>query len=437
MNYRLRALFFAVSLTVSFGCGDDSTPSTCTPGASVACVGAGGCAGGQVCNADGTAFGECMCGGADTGPSGSDADTPDSGPMDAARPDVTADVGPRPPVDAVDILFAIDNSGSMSEEQASLVAELPAFINGLASGQTPGGGTTFAPVTDLRVGVVSSDLGTGGFTIPTCDEPNFGDDGILSRATNGAGCTDIPGGEPPFLALQPGGDVDDFTDAAACLLSLGTQGCGFEQQLDAMLKSVTSETAATTFVNGSRGHGDVANEGFAREDSLLVVVMLTDEDDCSAANPDIYNRDSATFTDPDLNLRCSRYEDAALHPVERYVDGLLAVHPPERLLFHVVSGIPVDLVPPPGVSPDYDALVGPEAGRDPRMVNTPDPVMPSQLTASCDVPGRGRAYPPVRIVRVAEGLQAAGAGVILQSICQSEFGFAAALSTRIARYREI
>lgn len=438
MTYAVRFLLFAVSLTVSLGCGTSSTPTSCTPGMSVACVGTGGCAGGQICNAEGTAFGACMCTGADTGPIGGDVGVqPDADLQDAGRPDVTADVGPPPSVAAVDILFVIDNSGSMSQEQASLIAEVPAFINGLASGQTPGGGVTFAPVTDLRVGVVSSDMGTGGFTIPTCNEPNFGDDGILNRATAGAGCTDIPAGAPPYLALQPGGDVGGFTNASACLLNLGTQGCGFEQQLDAMLKSVTPQAGPLTFVNGSRGHGDGANENFVRDDSLLVIVMLTDEDDCSAQNPDLFNRDSATFTDPDLNLRCSRYEDQAMHPIQRYVDGLLAVHPPERLLYHVVAGVPIDLAPSAGVSPDYDALVGPERIRDARMINRPDPAMPSQLTPSCSVAGRGEAYPPIRIVRVAEGLQAAGAGVILQSICQEEFGFAAALSSRIARYREL
>lgn len=33
----------------------------CTPGASVACVGAAACAGGQTCKADGSGFGECAC----------------------------------------------------------------------------------------------------------------------------------------------------------------------------------------------------------------------------------------------------------------------------------------------------------------------------------------------------------------------------------------
>ncbi len=34
----------------------------CIPGASQACVGRGGCAGGQICTADGQAFGPCDCG---------------------------------------------------------------------------------------------------------------------------------------------------------------------------------------------------------------------------------------------------------------------------------------------------------------------------------------------------------------------------------------
>ena len=33
----------------------------CTPGASVACIGAGGCAGGQRCNASGRGFNDCVC----------------------------------------------------------------------------------------------------------------------------------------------------------------------------------------------------------------------------------------------------------------------------------------------------------------------------------------------------------------------------------------
>ena len=50
----------SVALVLSLwiaGCGGGGDEPLCTPGASVACVGTGGCSGGQVCNAEGTGFG--------------------------------------------------------------------------------------------------------------------------------------------------------------------------------------------------------------------------------------------------------------------------------------------------------------------------------------------------------------------------------------------
>lgn len=41
-------------------------PGVCTPGASQACVGPGGCTGGQACLPDGSALGPCDCGGGAT-----------------------------------------------------------------------------------------------------------------------------------------------------------------------------------------------------------------------------------------------------------------------------------------------------------------------------------------------------------------------------------
>jgi len=44
-------------------CGSSqSSGGKCTPGASVSCVGAGGCPGGQVCASDGSGYGSCACG---------------------------------------------------------------------------------------------------------------------------------------------------------------------------------------------------------------------------------------------------------------------------------------------------------------------------------------------------------------------------------------
>ena len=50
-----------------------------------------------------------------------------------------------------------------------------------------------------------------------------------------------------------------------------------------------------------------------------------------------------------------------------------------------------------------------------------DPAMPSRLQPSCNVPGRGVAYPPVRIARVAEAVERGGAHVTIRSICEEDF----------------
>lgn len=87
-----------LSLSLLFAaCGSDPEPARlCTPGASVACVGAGGCAGGQVCNAAGSAFGACECGTTDAGPVDSgtvDSGTVDGGQVDSNVPDMSGPDG--------------------------------------------------------------------------------------------------------------------------------------------------------------------------------------------------------------------------------------------------------------------------------------------------------------------------------------------------------
>src|SRR6185295_523362 len=57
--------------------GNSKSDGGCTPGQSISCAGENGCAGHQVCRADGTAFDGCIC-----GPNSSHADGgyTDSGP---------------------------------------------------------------------------------------------------------------------------------------------------------------------------------------------------------------------------------------------------------------------------------------------------------------------------------------------------------------------
>ncbi len=347
-------------------------------------------------------------------------------------------------VDKVDLLFMIDNSNSMTEEQASLAAEIPNMIEILTTGDFNQDGDVedaedFDPVRNLNVGVITSDMGTGGFTVPTCSRSDFGDDGILRTQ----GRTDMTGCSatyPNILNFQEGGDSTQFARDVTCVANMGTGGCGFEQQLEAILKAL-SPTAAQPwtrsdfvpvgtpgapsgldrpFFRMTNGHGNTENDGFARENSVLAVIPLTDEEDCSAKDPELFNTMSATYT-AQLNLRCFSHAEAALHPVGRYVEGLLQLRAREQLLIYApIVGIPPDLAPAPGDRPDWDRLVGNTDVRDPRMVEMVDPAMPTQLVPSCNT-ARGIAFPPIRIVRVAQQLQERGAGVTVQSICQESY----------------
>jgi hypothetical protein len=329
----------------------------------------------------------------------------------------------------------VDNSNSMGEEQAALVRSLPQMVRTLASGQLldPSTGEVireFTPVRSLQVGVVSSDMGTGGFMVTTCDRPNFGDDGVLRSA----GDTDRPGcmpSYPLFLTFDPslGGDPDSFSADSACVLSLGLGGCGFEQPLEATLKAVSPASAAfpgvspayapPTFIAGTSGHADGANRmspsrPFLRENSVLAVILLTDEEDCSAADPELFNPSSTLYGGVGLNLRCSEYEDRALHTVDRYIGGLLQLRrSPGDVIYSLIAGIPVDLVSDPDIT-DYEAILG-----DPRMQNRPAPDG-SSLVPSCDTE-MGLAFPPQRMVEVARGVDEGGGRASLTSICQSDY----------------
>jgi hypothetical protein len=344
------------------------------------------------------------------------------------------DTTPRD-TDELDLLLMVDNSNSMGEEQASLAAELPRLIAILASGDVDGDGDTdFDPIESLHVGVITSDMGVGSHDVPTCDGgtfgARFGDDGILITR----GRISIPGciaTYPAIFEFRRGEDAVAFASDLACVSTVGTGGCGFEQQLEAVLKALSPSAPQSwtipgytppVFVESTFGHADRDNAGFVRDDSVLAIVMLTDEEDCSSRNPEIFNPGSSTFAGTDLNLRCFTYPEV-VHPIERYVagvderSGLLGLRrDPRRLVFGLIAGVPVDALRPSGEI-DYDAILA-----HPDMMEAVDPAMPTRLRPSCNVPGRGIAFPPRRLVRVAQGLEEGGAHVAIASICDASLG---------------
>jgi hypothetical protein len=170
----------------------------------------------------------------------------------------------------LDILFVVDNSTSMTEEQDSLATNFKAFMNVLAA--VPGG------LPSVHVGVVSSDVGVAPFQPEGCRLA--GDDGLLQNTPRIPGCTAMQAGAR-FIEDVPSGDTrqknyaGELDAAFQCIAKLGTDGCGYEQHLEAMRLAL----------DGSRPE----NAGFLRRDAYLAVVILADEDDCSARDHAMYD----------------------------------------------------------------------------------------------------------------------------------------------------
>jgi hypothetical protein len=340
------------------------------------------------------------------------------------------------PIQNVDLLFVIDNSGSMEEEQESLEEQIPRLVRVLTTGDRDlDGSPDFPAVASLRVGIVSTDMGTGGHSVTGCDNSNFGDDAVLLQRGDPliSGCsasypnrimTFEPADFPPDARAA---EAERFADEVRCRASLGIEGCALEQQLEASLKAVTPAGCNQDFCSfalDSRGHVDGPNEGFVREDSLLAIVMLTDEEDCSVN--DLAFFDQSSSYGPIDNMSCLDHPQAA-YAIDRYVRGLLASRPnPERLVFALIAGVPTDLTYA-GDGEDSVTLdqIATELGQfqvlDPRCVTDPRFRGCPRPRPSCDNGERGEAFAPVRLVQVARELELRGANSVVQSICQEDF----------------
>jgi len=179
-----------------------------------------------------------------------------NGDVDAS-PGIDAPISPPPPGDAgpgcqaIDVLFVIDNSGSMGQEQTNLIANFPTFISVLdASGL------------DYRVAVTTT-----------------GRDYSYSMSTPLGNLPQSQSGGDNGTMLKPGScgmtnrwiakNDPDVSGTFSCLANVGTGGPSDEMPLSAMRDAFEERMA------------DGTNLGFHRPDALLAIVLLTDEEDCS------------------------------------------------------------------------------------------------------------------------------------------------------------
>ncbi len=346
----------------------------------------------------------------------------------------------------VDLLFDIDNSASMGDKQAYLAKAIPDLVRRLvtpncldSAGQVTGvsdangncttGTVEYPPVHDMHVGVITSSLGPrlGNQCQPDATQitpqgpvPRHNDDKahLINRGSdpdNLANYTELPlpdlgtanflnwfpsvpanaGGTPSPGAPAIGDPAQLVNDFASLVVGTHPFGCGVESQLESWYRFLVQpdpyESLMTALVSRSAVARWVGVDttilaqraAFLRPDSLLAVVVLSDENDSEvdvrsfggtgwnymtspgfnpprgtsicATNPGDpgctscafgksgndpqCQMNNGTYTDPhdwgyDLNLRhvheMQKYGVSVQFPIERYVNGLISPNVPDR-----------------------------------------------------------------------------------------------------------
>ncbi len=292
----------------------------------------------------------------------------------------------------VDILFVLDNSGSMGEEQGNLAANFGAFIDVLEAedveanyrlgvtttdngnpwcpGTTPeAGGLVYQSCTDRLTQFISQDGNTNVQNVACQANCTLSSNDLGIGTTNDGpwlenieGTTNLPAGVSTTAAFQ-------------CLAPQGINGCGFESQLESMNKALIRFDTQ-----------DDPAFGFKRENALLAVVHVTDEADCSYNNQWVsifeqsgnkvfwwdsaatfptsavcWNAGTACTGDPS-NYDCVAQDydvdgnpisdpaaaeaNAVLHPVARYIERLQGIetakkeiNPGQEVIVALIGGV--------------------------------------------------------------------------------------------------
>lgn len=195
----------------------------------------------------------------------------------------------------IDILFMVDNSLSMAPLQDKLTAQFPVFMNTLSG--LPGG------LPNVHIAVVSSDLGAGpSAPVPNCLVGGGSQGGRFQSTPRIAGCTSGLGPNDHYFSSINGmaNYTGDIATDFACIAKLGQSGCGFEHQFASYLRAL--EPGADQ---------PPENMGFLRTDAFLSIILITNEDDCSAPpDSDLFDTASMTVADPLgplASFRCNEF----------------------------------------------------------------------------------------------------------------------------------
>ena len=279
----------------------------------------------------------------------------------------------------VDMLLVVDNSTSMEQEQGILATGIFTLLNSLLYPTEKEGDD--GPQANVRLAVVSTDMGlqygengsTEGWpyndftkALKGCDESPSGDNGKFQTTTGNAvrirngsipcspGAKQCPSdkweckegkcvlpenenddtceshtADTPWTATSNEDENRSFAKQVACNAQLGIDGCGIEQQLQAGLKGLVHDS----------------QKSFLKEDHLLSIIVISDEEDCSI-------RDKALFDSPEwleletLNTACTlpaENEERFLFDPSFYHDELVKIKGGNEnaVVFAAIVGVPL------------------------------------------------------------------------------------------------
>ena len=179
----------------------------------------------------------------------------------------------------VDVLLVIDDSASMSDKAKLLASSIDLPLRAAAlSG-------------DVHLGVITTSLGSMGGDV--CS--GGGNSNRLAHlSTLGPGGTPVASAAKGYLELTKRGSADEdafIADARQLVLGVAESGCGLEAQLESAYRFLAQPDPWASIKLSDKKQAqyvDVDEEllkqrkAFLRPDSLVVVIMLTDEDDSSA-----------------------------------------------------------------------------------------------------------------------------------------------------------
>jgi hypothetical protein len=178
----------------------------------------------------------------------------------------------------LDLLLMIDNSLAMAEKQRLLENSLPLLLRELA---------TFA--SDVNIGIITSSLGDHG-SQDVCSDTSEGrtpDDRAQLLPSVRPDLMADPSG---FLNWQPGNNDDAVANGLVSQFrAVGELGCGYEASLEAWYRFLVDPEPVSSMKNDSfvsvRSDANPVvlqqRSQFLRPGSLVGIVMLTDENDCS------------------------------------------------------------------------------------------------------------------------------------------------------------